>query len=143
MRMMRGIGDVLGEPLAPARFFAVLVNPGVSVETAGVFKHLGLQPGQDHRAHKPTFNHSGNSAAPLDAIASSGNDLEAAAIAIAPVIEAALNQLRGLPGCRVARMSGSGATVFGLFDDCVRAASGAKAISREQPGWWVRATVLR
>jgi len=46
-------------------------------------------------------------------------------------------------GCRLARMSGSGATVFGLYEDRLAAAGAAKGIERRRPGWWVKATSLR
>jgi 4-diphosphocytidyl-2-C-methyl-D-erythritol kinase len=51
--------------------------------------------------------------------------------------------LRQTPDCRLARMSGSGATVFGLYDDCHAAAGAAKIVRAAHPDWWVRPTVLR
>ena len=56
------------------------------------------------------------------------------------VILAALTAMRAAPGCRLTRMSGSGATVFGLFDDA--AAAKAAAITLQRPGWWVRSCIL-
>ena len=55
----------------------------------------------------------------------------------------ALELLREAPGCRLVRMSGSGATVFGLFEDCAAAAAAAKLIRRAKPDWWVKGTSLR
>ena len=69
--------------------------------------------------------------------------LEAPARTIAPAIADVLQRLAALPGCRLARMSGSGATCFALFDDCRQSAAAAKTLVREEPGWWVKATVLR
>ncbi|WP_204272322.1 hypothetical protein, partial [Escherichia coli] len=69
------------------------------------------------------------------------NDLEAPALALAPGIGAALGQVEASEGCRLARMSGSGASVFGLYDTC-RAAAAAKAIKAREPGWWVKPTML-
>ncbi|HEY6334923.1 MAG TPA: 4-(cytidine 5'-diphospho)-2-C-methyl-D-erythritol kinase, partial [Alphaproteobacteria bacterium] len=63
------------------------------------------------------------------------NDLTAPASRICPAIVEVLDELRGLPGCRLARMSGSGATCFGLFDDEAAAAEAGRSIV--QPGWWV------
>jgi 4-diphosphocytidyl-2-C-methyl-D-erythritol kinase len=71
------------------------------------------------------------------------NDLETPALTLAPAIGEALALLRQAPACRLARMSGSGATVFGLFEDCAASAAAAKLIRRTRPGWWVKATSLR
>jgi 4-diphosphocytidyl-2-C-methyl-D-erythritol kinase len=73
----------------------------------------------------------------------SGNDLEAPARRVAPILGEVLAGLAALPGCRLARMSGSGATCFALFDDCRASAVAAKALQRSRPGWWVKPTVLR
>lgn len=142
MRMMRGVGDVLGPPLAGAGLFAVLVNPGQPVETARVFGRLGLQPGEQHRERTRPFD-DGATTVQLSDIAAADNDLEPAAIAVAPVVAEALDSLRALPGCRLARMSGSGATVFGLFGDRHEAAVAGRTLARQRRGWWVRATGLR
>jgi 4-diphosphocytidyl-2-C-methyl-D-erythritol kinase len=53
-----------------------------------------------------------------------------------------LSSLRALAGCELARMSGSGATCFGLFESRRAAIAGAQALRAQQPSWWVRATVL-
>ena len=68
---------------------------------------------------------------------------ERAAQRIAPVIGEVLERLAALPGCRLARMSGSGATCFAVFDDCVASAAAAKALQRDRPGWWVTPALLR
>ena len=60
-----------------------------------------------------------------------------------PLIAAALQAVGALPGCRLARMSGSGSAVFGLFDDRATAERAARGLALGRPGWWVRATVLR
>ena len=71
------------------------------------------------------------------------NDLEPPARALSPVISTALAALEREPGCRLARMSGSGATVFGLFDTCHAAAAAARGIKAAHPDFWVKPTVLR
>lgn len=143
-RMMRGAGEAVGPALALPPLPAVLLNPGVPVETAPVFKALALRPGDRH----PGEPHPGlgvrlDRASLLAALAPARNDLEAPALALAPVIDTALARLRASPGCRLARMSGSGATTFALFDTIPDARAAAEAIAREETGWWVRATVLR
>ena len=70
------------------------------------------------------------------------NDMAAAACVLAPVVSSVLAVLGAAPGCRVARMSGSGATCFGLFTDCRAAARARKAILRAHPDWWVKSAML-
>ena len=143
-RIMRGMGELLGPPLKLPPLFAVLANPSVPVATAAVFQALGLKPregicGAPHRAIADGTDR----AELLSILREARNDLEAPAIRIAPVIGEALALMRGIESCRLARMSGSGATVFGLFDDCAGSASAVRAIRRSRPGWWVKATELR
>ena len=59
-----------------------------------------------------------------------------------PVIAEVLSSLRALAGCGLARMSGSGATCFGLFDTGRAAAAGARTLRARHPTWWIRATTL-
>jgi 4-diphosphocytidyl-2-C-methyl-D-erythritol kinase len=137
-RLMRGIGDILSDPLDLPRLFALLVNPGVAVATADVFAALAALPaGQSGPAALPE-----GGAALLAEIAGGRNDLEAPAIELEPAIADALAVLRKLPGCRLARMSGSGATCFGLFDSSRAASAAARTLRVAYPAWWVRATVL-
>lgn len=143
-RLMRGVGERLGPPLPLPRIFAVLVNPGAPLETASVFQALGLKAGS--RAaweDRPVIEGGLTAEDLLGRLARARNDLEPPALALAPVIGEALGQLCEAPGCRLARMSGSGATVFGLFDDCAATAAAAKLIRRARPGWWVKGTSLR
>ena len=136
-RMMRGIGDILSEPLVLAPLPAVLVNPGVAVPTREVFAALNLKPGAQSADTGPP-----KTTALLDEIAQGRNDLEEPAIELQPVIAKVLAVLRNLPACRLARMSGSGATCFGLFDSAHSAEAAARKLRVGYPDWWVRATVL-
>jgi 4-diphosphocytidyl-2-C-methyl-D-erythritol kinase len=143
-RLMAGAGEVLGAPLRLPRLFAVLANPAVPVATADVFRGLGLKPGEGSEAGAhPEVAPSMGSAALLRTLRAARNDLEAPAIALAPAVGEALALMRDLGSCRLARMSGSGATVFGLFDDCDASAGAAKTLRRARPGWWVKATILQ
>jgi len=137
-RLMRGIGDVLSDPLDLPKLPAVLVNPGVVVPTREVFAALRLAPGARTQAGAPP------AAAKLsmDEIARGRNDLEGPAIELQPVIADVLAVLRNLPGCGLARMSGSGATCFGLFDSSATADAAARTLRVGYPEWWVRPTVL-
>ena len=79
----------------------------------------------------------------LRALKKGRNDMEDAACVIAPVIGHVLSVLSAARGCRLARMSGSGATCFALFETCRQAGAAARVISRGHPEWWVKPTVLR
>ena len=140
---MRGIGEVIDDwPHAPS-LYAVLVNPLVGVSTADIFRHLGLAPGITANTGIPDrFGDAGDSAATLGWLANCRNDLEPAACHLEPVICDVLDALRQLSGCRLSRMSGSGATCFGLFEDADGAATAAAELARQHPKWWVVATAL-
>jgi 4-diphosphocytidyl-2-C-methyl-D-erythritol kinase len=139
-RLMRGIGDVLNAPLALPPLPAVLVNPRVAVATRDVFAALGLAPGQTRATAHAAATIPTQHGALLAFLAEQANDLEPAAISLQPVIADVLAALR--PGCRLARMSGSGATCFALFDSSHAATAAARALETAHPDWWVRATML-
>ena len=136
-RVMRGIGEVLSEPLGLPPLAAVLVNPGVAVATKEVFAALRLRAGASTHGEIPRTR-----AALMAFLAAQQNDLEEPAITLAPAIAEVLAALRALPGCRLARMSGSGATCFALFDSARAAAAAARMLRAAHPQWWVRATAL-
>jgi 4-diphosphocytidyl-2-C-methyl-D-erythritol kinase len=142
-RMMRGRGEILGPKLAMPALFGVLVNAGVRLETARVFAALGkLGRASASRVFEPPAP----LAAPaewLSAIARCGNDLEAAATSLAPVVRDASLRLRAQTGCVLSRMTGSGTTVFGLFEDEAHASLAAEALTETEPGWWVRKVGLK
>ena len=142
-RFMRGTGDILSDPLDLPRLDAVLVNPGVAVATKDVFAALRLGSVGKAGGSPPSWP-AGAQARPalLAILTDDRNDLEAPAITVAPVIADMLAELRRLPGCRLARMSGSGATCFALFDTRRAASAGAQKLRARHPAWWVRATVL-
>jgi 4-diphosphocytidyl-2-C-methyl-D-erythritol kinase len=140
-RRMRGIGEKLSAPLSIPALPTVLVNPGVAVPTKDVFARLGLRPGGKlKRAGSRRLPRHRNGL--ILALARQCNDLEPAAIKIQPVIAGVLSLLRGQPDCKLARMSGSGATCFGLFGSPRAAVAAARSIAKAHPRWWVRATTL-
>lgn len=141
-RMMGGAGEVLGPALRLPPLFAVLANPGVPLATAAVFQALGRAERGTASPH-PAIDPAMGPARLMETIATARNDLEAPAIALAPAIGEALALMREAEGCRIARMSGSGATVFGLFDDRAAAVSIATAIRRARPRWRAVASRLR
>ena len=142
-RVMRGTGAELGPVIALPPLYGVLVNPGVGVATQGVFARMGLKPGEENLpapkgeiAAKPEFE------TLLAALKKGRNDMEDAAIVLAPAISAVLAVLGAARGCRLARMSGSGATCFALFQTRQAARRAAQVVRRGHPGWWVAATLL-
>ncbi len=142
-RMMRGAGEDVGPPLGLTALPAMLINPGVPVPTAPVFKALGLSVGETlPGAAHPAIAADGDAASLLAALKPARNDLEGPALTVAPPIGEALAALRG-QNCRLARMSGSGATVFGLFADRHAAVAAAKRLRAAHPTWWIAPTFLR
>jgi 4-diphosphocytidyl-2-C-methyl-D-erythritol kinase len=140
-RLMSGIGNLLSAPLELPRLAAVLVNPRVAVPTKGVFEKLAAP--RVVRAAKVSEDYPPTDRASLvEYLIDRGNDLESPAIVLQPVVAEVLEALRCLSGCRLARMSGSGATCFALFDNTKAAAAAARALRERKPDWWVRSTML-
>jgi 4-diphosphocytidyl-2-C-methyl-D-erythritol kinase len=115
----------------------VLVNPGVGVPTGKVFGALKERRGVGLPL-PPKFAGADDLVAYLKDTA---NDLEAPARVIAPVIGEVLDFIAG-QGALLSRMSGSGATCFGLFENGTAAARAADAIHAAHPGWWAVASRL-
>ncbi|TMJ02786.1 MAG: 4-(cytidine 5'-diphospho)-2-C-methyl-D-erythritol kinase [Alphaproteobacteria bacterium] len=142
-RIMRGIGDILSEPIELPELAAVLVNPGVAVPTRDVFAALAA-PALTGPAQPDDFSAIHADAASLVSLLSARrNDLEIPAIKIQPVIADVLAALQASPDCLLARMSGSGATCFGLFGSAGAAQEAAQRIEAAHADWWVRATSFR
>ncbi len=143
-RVMRGIGDVLSEEIHLPALAAVLINPGFALATKDVFAAFDEAPlprgGSEHMQR--WVDVATQSAALLCALARERNDLEASAILLRPEIAGVLDALRDQPGCELARMSGSGATCFGLFASRAAAEKAARSLRSARPPWWVRATII-
>ena len=140
-RLMRGIGEILSPPLVLPALPGLLVNPGVPVPTKDVFARLGLASGERRGATSEIDPARLKDRDALIAyLSSQPNDLEAPAVALQPVIAAVLAAIAQQDGCLIARMSGSGATCFGLFASDAAAAAAAKGLRAAYPGWWVAPT---
>ncbi len=137
-QIMEGIGERLRAFSGLPDFAVLLINPGIELKTAEVFA-----------ARRGTFS------APLDPdtaprdragflawLAAQGNDLQEPAIALCPAIATVLAAIADCRGCRLARMSGSGASCFGLFDTVDQAESAARAFGLQYPDWWVASAPL-
>ena len=134
---MEGIGERVDPVDGLPPLHAVLVNPGVAVSTAAIFRSLARKDNPPMPAILPGW---GDAAALALWLAGQRNDMQAAAIAEAPVVGQVIASIAATDGCLLARMSGSGATCFGLYADAPAAAQAAAALAR--PGWWVHATRL-
>lgn len=133
-----GRGDELSEEPRLPPLHAVLLNPGLPSPTGAVYRAYDNAP--EGGADCPDAPADWSPVAVIDWLAAQRNDLEAPALRVTPGIGEALTAMNAAPGCRLTRMSGSGATVFGLFDDA--AAAQAAAVAQQRPGWWGRACAL-
>ena len=137
--MMEGRGEHVAPVSALSNCAMVLVNPGVAVSTAEVFRRLGRTAADRLRVAPAPPGAKAGLPALLDYLADTCNEMEPAARAIAPEIGDVLEALRG-EGAKLARMCGSGATCYGLFENAAAAEKAARVLSASHPRWWVEST---
>ncbi len=131
----RGIGeDITFVPSLPP-LALVLVNPGVAVSTPAIFRALA----RSQNAPLPPLSGVSDFASLVAWLAATRNDLETPAASLVPAIGDVLFAL-ATNGAAVARMSGSGATCFGVFSSDDAATAAADALARSYPSWYVKAT---
>ncbi|TFF25402.1 4-(cytidine 5'-diphospho)-2-C-methyl-D-erythritol kinase [Jiella endophytica] len=132
--LVSGIGETIRPLAGLPELPLLLVNPGIAVETATVFRMLA------RRDNPPMPEFPSPGLASIDDLvaylAETRNDLALAAGSLAPEIEDVRGRLLAA-GALFARMSGSGATVYGLFADRETCAAAARMIAGERPGWWL------
>lgn len=135
--LMWGIGEKIARLRLPQAWF-VLVNPRFALRTSAVFRELAAPPLKDEPAAPPLPAFTS-----LDGLVrwavEEGNDLEAPAIAIASRIGEVRKAIAGTADCLLARMSGSGATCFGLYPSEEAALEAEHALGAAHPDWWVAA----
>ena len=133
-----GVGDeVAAAPALPA-FAVVLVNPRIPLPTPAVFRtRTGPFSAPGRFASAPA-----NPMEMATLLAQRRNDLTSAAIALVPGVSDVLSALERAPGVMLSRMSGSGATCFGLCADQADAENAAASLAAEHPGWWVTAASI-
>ena len=145
--VMTGVGETL-LPLSLPKMPCVMVNPRVPVATRDVFEALGLRSGEllvgaTDVLQATAWPEAGASLEDwVEVLAESSNDLEAPATRIHPVIAEVISALNATNGAWLARMSGSGATCFAIFEDTAEAHRAAQKIQLDHPQWWVHAGVL-
>jgi len=136
---MEGRGEILRAPDSMPRLPMLLVNPRVAVPTKDVFAALQTRSGADMSLPRGRFR---DTADLLRFLEATRNDLEAPALQLQPMIGEVLTAIAALPGALLTRMSGSGATCFGIFadDDCC--ARAAQILKEAAPGWWIAPTFV-
>jgi 4-diphosphocytidyl-2-C-methyl-D-erythritol kinase len=135
--IMGGIGeDIVPVGTLPAAHL-LLVNPGVATPTPAVFK--ARQGGFSTPARWVAPSDARSLAAALHACA---NDLTEAAITVTPAIRDVLTALAGTEGCLLARLSGSGATCFGIYAQAAEAEAAQRAVCAAHPSWWAKAAPI-
>jgi len=145
--VMTGVGETL-MPLSLPKMPCVMVNPRVLVATRDVFDALGLRSGEllvgaADVLQATAWPEDGASLEDwVEALAGGANDLEVPAMRIQPMIGEVLAALNASNGAWLARMSGSGATCFAIFENTAEAGRAADKIRLDHPGWWVHAGVL-
>ncbi len=135
---MSGIGEILIPAPKLPECWLVLANSGVKISTPDVFKNRVSEfsiPAQFEEAPK-------DAARLVEIIADRGNDLFASALGIQPEIGKVIEALQGLDGALLARMSGSGATCYGIFAGEKEALAGAQRLSQSNPKWWITAAKM-
>jgi 4-diphosphocytidyl-2-C-methyl-D-erythritol kinase len=144
---MTGVGETL-LPLSLPKMPCVLVNPGVPVATREVFERLGLRNGEllvgaADVIQATAWPEDGASLEDwVEVLAAGSNDLEAPATRIQPVIGEVISALSATDGAWLARMSGSGATCFAIYENTAEAQRASQKIMRDHPNWWAHAGVL-
>ncbi|MSO64430.1 MAG: 4-(cytidine 5'-diphospho)-2-C-methyl-D-erythritol kinase [Alphaproteobacteria bacterium] len=131
-----GVGERVSPLTGWRKMAGVLVNPGRPLATKDVFA-AWRAPGSGRAVRLPR-----DGGRQLRLVEAAHNDLTTAAQQLEPAVTRVLEALAAQAGCRVARMSGSGPTCFGLFSDRVAASRAAAAMTQRQPDWWVRAVTL-
>ena len=134
---MEGRGEVLRPAESMPYLPMLLVNPGMAVPTRDVFAALEQRSGAEMDLPRGRFS---DTADLLRFLETTRNDLEAPARRLQPAIGDVLAAMTALAGALLVRMSGSGATCFGIFadDECCRRA--AESLKQSHPGWWIAPT---
>jgi len=134
LTLMRGIGDDITRLGLAPDLHIILVNPNVGVSTPVVFQGLAQKDNPPMSAPMPNPS---DHTAWLAWLNAQRNDLEGPARQAAPVIGVVLDALAGQAACQIARMSGSGATCFGVFETAQACADACAALHIAHPHWWV------
>lgn len=139
---MEGVGDKMMRMQDMPDMQLVLVTPPVQTPTPEVFKCFARR---FSGRYSPPIKHAGRRKSLQEWIADLRfyrNDLTDAAIEVSPDIRTALAAIAATPNCHIARLSGSGATCFGIYDSAGAAQAAVNKLRQEYPRWWIKATGL-
>jgi 4-diphosphocytidyl-2-C-methyl-D-erythritol kinase len=135
LTLMQGAGEDVTQLSTAPNWGLVLVNPNVGVSTPAVFNALNSK-------QNPPMQNVAENCVDIAWLSDQRNDLEPPAKAMVPEVATVVAAISEIPQCQVARMSGSGATCFGLFTDIKRANVAADHLQQAHPNWWVVATKM-
>lgn len=138
--IMRGIGEQLSAAPTVPDCYVLLVNPRIALSTRAVFEKLD---GRFDKAPQRFPQHVSSAKKLARLLTVRSNNLERPAIELVPEIQTVLNALARQKGCLLARMSGSGATCFGLFANADEMGAAAIAIKQAHPEYWQVQTRFR
>lgn len=135
LALICGIGqNITSLNINPKPLFALIVNPNITLSTKAVFEEFA----------KNNFPFSSKTSEKIDEqnfisiIKNHHNDLEKAAILLAPELKEILIELKGQKNCLMARMSGSGSTCFGLFDNAFDLESAYENLVQKFPNFYLK-----
>ncbi|WP_169544588.1 4-(cytidine 5'-diphospho)-2-C-methyl-D-erythritol kinase [Sneathiella aquimaris] len=134
--MMRGIGEQVTPVANGPACSILLVNPGISISTPDIFNALTLS---GNTSDCPGFEDLDFEQF-IEALRACRNDLQSVAVDLAPDIQTVLNKINDTEGCHLARMSGSGATCFGLYKTVPEAEKARAELLGSNPAWWALAS---
>ena len=140
--LMWGIGEKTVRLRHLPQTHAVLVNPGLPLSTADVFRALDAGPAPPAQ-RAPTAPDLAQLTDLIAHMRARGNDLERPATRLLPVIDEIKAALEAESGCHLAAMAGSGPTCFGIFTDRPQAHRAAGRIAGTHGDWWVKPTLLQ
>ena len=133
---MTGIGESVTPMPDLGKVHGILVNPAIGVSTRDIFR--AYDAGSVEETPRPQLS---DGSLPEKAL-NGRNDLQIPAIENEPVIQTVINEIAGQNGCQLARMSGSGATCFGLFKTKNETELAVQNIKRQFKDWWCVPTIL-
>ncbi len=140
---MQGIGEIISPIKNFAPLYIMLVNSGVTISTPSIFSQLNLEVGQAAFSKLSPFEHLDSQTQWINWLKATRNDLQEAAQQQSDEVAQTLAAIQGSDNLLFSRMSGSGATCFGLYAHLDQAQKACAAIKRDHPQWWaVAAPVL-
>lgn len=134
-----GIGDEIVPLPSLPKYPIVLVNPGIQVSTASIFEALTEREYSEMQDVPADVS---DVSGTLRWLKDQRNDLQDVAVSLVPEIGLVLRRISDNPACQLSRMSGSGATCFGVFDSPSAADDAAVAMAEQFPDWWIVSTRL-